>query len=186
MDFESLALKIRNGDSSAFDLLFYKNYEGLCNYAYSFIKDYAASEDLIQDIFVNIWTSRTDIDPSKFNKAYIFRSVYNSCLDFLKHQAVKEKYQFSQATDHNEHFHDSLEDFELTQHIELAIQKLPQKRREIFCLSRFDGLKYKEIATQLDISENTVDTQIRRALKFLRDELKHHLVILFSFFYHLY
>lgn len=184
MNLKNLILKIKNSDPKAFDLLFYNNYESLCNYAFSIIKDSGASEDIVQDFFVKIWVNRANLTPSKFSKSYIFRSVYNSCLDYIKHQSVRGKYQsILQASDQIDEFQDSLEGFELMQQVELAIQKLPDKCREVFCLSRFEGLKYKEIAARLNISENTVDTQIRRALQFLRDDLKQYLILFLSFYF---
>lgn len=184
MNLKNLILKIKNDDSKAFDLLFYDNYEVLCNYAFSIIKDFEASEDIVQDFFVKIWVNRANLTPSKFSKSYIFRSVHNSCLNYIKHQFVKDKYQSVQhISDRIDDFQDSLEDFELMQQIELAIQKLPDKCRNIFCLSRFEGLKYKEIAARLNISENTVDTQIRRALQFLRDDLKQYLILFLSCYF---
>ncbi|WP_372935856.1 RNA polymerase sigma-70 factor [Mariniphaga sediminis] len=174
--------KIKKGDSTAFDQLFQNNYEALCNYAYSIVKDYAISEDLVQDFFVKIWVSRKELNPAVFNKGYLSRSVYNRCLDMLKHQGVKHKY-ILQIESHPEiEYQDTLSNYELSEKIDEALLKLPEKRREIFYLSRFDGLKYKEIAQLLNISENTVDTQIRRALRALRTDLKDYLLLLIATF----
>ena len=170
---------IINSDPKAFDQLFNSYYNRLCNYASLVIHDSETAEDIVQDLFAGIWVNRKQLlIKSSFN-AYLFRSVYNSCLDHLKHQKIKDRHQcldFSRPVDS---FNDSLVFVELLTRIESCIDQLPEQCKKIFRLSRFENLKYKEIAELLNISENSVDTQMRRALNKLKDNLKEYLITIF-------
>ncbi len=177
-------MRIRQNDSSALDELFDSYYEKLCNYAYSIIRDYTDAEDIVQDLFVAIWLRRHSLVINSSVKAYLFRCVYNACLDYRKHEKVKLKFELQgKATIESCEFQQSIDDYDLSEKIEQAIEKLPEKMREIFCLSRFEQLTYAEIAMKLDISVNTVDTQIRRALKNLKKQLNEYIISLFVIFF---
>ena len=166
------------GDKTAFDLLFGEYYSRLCNYANSLICDSNQSEDLVQDLFAGIWVNRKKLTIKTSLSAYLYRSIYNSCLDLLKHQKVKAKHQNETIFQPVASFDDSLVYTELIDRLEASIAHLPEQCQKIFKLSRFENLKYKEIAEILQVSENTVDTQIRRALNKLKVDLKDYLVTL--------
>lgn len=169
---------IRKGDSNSFDLLFDNYYDKLCNYVTSIIHDNNAAEDLIQDLFANIWVSRKNLTIRISLKLYLFRSAYNASLDYLKHLKIENQYQTQTSIQMTPSFNDSMEFIELLESMEGSIEQLPEQCKIIFKLSRFEQLKYREIAQKLSISENTVDTQIRRALKKLREEFKDYFMIL--------
>ncbi len=175
-DFEILS-GIQQSDEKSFDLLFDIYYEKLCNYSASIIHDFDVAEDIIQDLFAKLWVDRKHIKIKSSFKSYLFRSAYNACLDYLKHLKVRGNYQ-SLNTNQSSSFNDSLEYVELLEKLETGINQLPEQCRAIFKLSRFENLKYKEIAKKLNISENTVDTQIRRALKKLKEGLTDYLIFL--------
>jgi len=181
-DFEILS-GIKSGDKTTFGLLFDSYYNKLCSYAVSIIHDSDAAEDIVQDIFAEIWVDRKQLNIKSSFSAYLFRSVYNSCLDHLKHLKVKDRHQRDISFQIPSSFTDSLIFTELLEKMESCIEQLPDQCKRIFKLSRFENLKYREIAELLQISENSVDTQIRRALNKLKNDLKDYLItFLFLFF----
>lgn len=172
---------IRRGDSKSFDLLFDNYYDRLCNYVTSIIQNNEAAEDIIQDLFASMWVNRKRLSVQVSLKSYLFRSSYNASLDYLKRLKVENRYQAGISEQFPPSFNDSLEFLELLESMEESIEQLPEQCKVIFKLSRFEQLKYREIAEKLSVSENTVDTQIRRALKKLREDFKDYLALLLIF-----
>lgn len=179
---EKLALKkIKNDDEPAFQLIFETYYSSLCHFAMQFLYDRDQCEEVVQDLFLTIWEKRKILDVEISLKHYLFRSVRNQCLNHLKHEKIKKL--------HAEKLRDALmsEDApgdyfisrETIFHIEEGINSLPEKRREIFRLSREEGLKYREIAEKLKISVKTVEIQMGHALKSLREKLKSFVFLFF-------
>lgn len=173
-DDNELFLKLKNGDELAFKALFGKYYSPMCLFARQFLNDFELAEETVQDIFVRIWEKRAALSIETSVKHYFFRSVRNQCLNRIQHEKIKLRYarQVSetaqQETDPEHYFIE----IDLLRRIEKSIDSLPPKRREIFRLSREQGMKYKEIAETLNISVKTVEAQMGLALKFLREELK--------------
>lgn len=160
-------------------MIFKNHYQELCAYANSFMVDIDASEEIVQELFVRFWEQRETKDITTTVRAYLYTSVKNACLNQLKHLKIKEKYKHEQErelTFNSSHEQNGLEVSELDQKIHAAINSLPEGRRKIFILSRFDGLKYQEIADKLNISIKTVENQMGEALKFLRIQLKDFIV----------
>ncbi|MEQ8242912.1 RNA polymerase sigma-70 factor [Fulvivirga sp.] len=181
IDLQEIALKIRSGDKHAFEVLFRHSYGTMCGYAKKYIADTDEAEGIVQDVFVNFWERRDAIEISDSIEAYLYRSVRNSCLNQLKHSQVKAKYAMEQVLAYKNTdavTTDTLEDLELQQKIDACIDSLPIERRKIFKLSREDGLKYKEIANELNISIKTVENQMGKALKHLRTHLAEYLPFL--------
>ena len=172
---------IQTGDKSAFESLFNQYYEHLCNFAFQFLKEKAASEEIVQDIFFKLWEKRTDLNIETNLKSYLFSSVRNSCLNQIKHLEIRDNYKIHNEKEiqhtENQNF-DSVIENELEFQIDEAISSLPVERQRIFKLSRFEGKKYKEIAEELNISVKTVEGQMSKALKFMREELKEYLPFL--------
>lgn len=178
---EKLFESFKNGDKVAYEQLFKTHYNSLCRFAFSFIKDKDDAEDIVQELFVKLWSNSSKLEINTSIKAYLFRSVRNTCMNYLKHEKVKNLYfQNGSSTQVSEEYTDHLANEELSHLIHASIEELPEKRKEIFLLSRSEGLKYAEIAKQLSISIKTVETQMGLALKFLREQLKHYLP-LFAF-----
>ena len=175
--------KIKKGDEKAFETLFHKYYGHLCLYATKIIKDDPAAEEIVQDFFVKIWEKREHLNIETSTKNYLFRSVKNLCINYIQHNKTKIRYaqKVISETENNYADNDSYPEIELSQIIEESINSLPEKRKEIFRLSRQEGLKYHEIADKLNISIKTVETQITLALKTLRDKLKNYSTF-FTFF----
>ncbi|MDN3205263.1 RNA polymerase sigma-70 factor [Algoriphagus sediminis] len=172
---------IKIGDQKALEMLFHEFYQPLCQYAYSFLQDREDAEEVVQNSFVKIWEKREEIDIQTSAKAYLYRMIRNSCLNEIQHQKVKSQHQELAKMDGPgmEQSSDSIAIHgELEEKIRQAMEKLPEQCRLIFKLSRFEDLKYKEIAVQLNISVKTVENQMGKALKIMRHELKEYLPLI--------
>jgi RNA polymerase sigma-70 factor, ECF subfamily len=172
--------QVRNGDKTAFERLFREYYSHLCAYANTFVKDLDIAQDLVQEFLFHVWKIKADLPKDIPVKAYLFKSVHNRCLNMIKHEQVKEKYQVHVLHENSETLYEENEDGHeaLHQKIRESIDKLPPERKKVFIMHRYDELKYKEIAEKLNISVKTVENQIGKALAFLRDELKDHLPLI--------
>ena len=159
-----------------FQLVFRTYYNLLCNYAFTFTKDEDASEDLVQDLFIKIWEQRRGLLKEASIRYYLFTAVRNNCITWLRREKQSATIQLtgyetiSTTTDYPGELMDEEKDEKIL--LEQAIAQLPPKCKEIFLLSRFGKLSYKEIATNLDISPKTVENQLGKALKMLRAFLK--------------
>lgn len=178
---EPLIQRFINGDQTAFELLFRFYYPGLVTFVTHIICDRDEAEEIVQDFFVNVWTVRKSIHQSNSLKSYFFVSVKNRAFNYLKKEQIREKTlnQLKEMVGKDMLFQpDLFVESELQHEITKAMEKLPARTREIFMLSRFKGVSNDEIATQLDLSKRTVETQISNALKILREELKEYRFLL--------
>ena len=177
--------KIKKGDAKAFETLFHQYYGYLCLYASKIIEDDIAAEEIVQSFFVGFWEKREKLNIETSVKSYLFRSVKNLCLNHIQHNKTKLRYAQTILSDNstNQNNNDGFSEINLAEKIEESIQSLPTKRREIFRLSREDGLKYREIAEKLNISIKTVETQMSLAIRTLREKLKNYSNIYMLFIY---
>ena len=168
--------RIKKGDEKAFEILFHEYYGILCSFATKIIKDDVAAEEVVQDFFVKLWEKREQLFIETSLKNYLFRSIKNLCLNFIQHNKTKIRYAQMVLSEVESNFSDvsNYPEVDLFIKIEESINSLPEKRQEIFRLSRQDGLKYHEIAQKLNISIKTVETQMSLAIKTLRDKLKNY------------
>ncbi len=165
-----------------FDLVFIYYYSGLCAFANRIVNNSQAAEDLVQEYFVKLWENSGKLVITTSLKSYLFSSIKNRSLDYLKHQQVKNKHLTSATTFRTFALPDELWEFaepELRDLVSGALQKLPPRTSEIFEMNRFGGFTNDQIAGKLGISKRTVEVQISNALKILRIELKEYLPILF-------
>lgn len=163
---------IAAGDRTAFEALFRAHYRALCAFAVGYLKDAHKAEDLVQDLFFRLWLDREKVQVTTSVKAYLYASVRNRCLNAVK-AGAKVRALNEDADDRvpeDERTED--EHTERIARVQAAIESLPEERRKVFKLSRYDGLKYHEIAERLGISVKTVENQMGSALKTLRNELK--------------
>ncbi len=171
---------IKEGNKKAFEQLFKTYYNYLCAFATTIVNDDIAAEEIVQDFFVKLWEKKDQITIETSVKNYLFRSVKNLCLNQIKHNNIKTEHarRIIAGTDSND-FSQYYIEVDLKKEIEESIESLPEKRREIFRLSREEGLKYREIAEKLNISIKTVEAQMGLAIKTLREKLKKYNTYLF-------
>lgn len=165
----------------AFEQLFKAHYKALHAYANMLLKDIDAAEEVVQSMFLKLWEKRDLLEVQTSVKAYLYKCIYNDSLNLLKHEQVKTKYQdFTVHTmnTHHEAASNRVELSELQKELRLAMEALPEQCRIIFQMSRFEELKYKEIAERLGISVKTVENQMGKALKILRLKLVDFLVLI--------
>lgn len=165
---------LEQNDKVVFDYVFNYYYSSLCAFSMQYIDNRNSVEDLVQDFFVYLWVESPRLKIKSSLKSYLFTAIKNRCLDYQRHHKIIEKYRtyllFSSDKED-----DSTEQFfaesELRQAIQTSLTKLPPRCREIFKLSRLNGLSNQEIAEKLDLSKRTVELQISNSLKILRKEL---------------
>lgn len=165
---------IRKGDIGQFELLFRSTYTSLVNYARTILKDRDTAEEIVQDLFYVLWRDRKKIKIMSSLNGYLFRSVYNKSMHYLEHQKVVTKHAQNIKPGVSINTEDPVEILkykELHERIAIIIGKLPERCARIFCMSRFEGLKYSEIADELSISVKTVEANMGKALKEFRNEL---------------
>jgi RNA polymerase sigma-70 factor, ECF subfamily len=160
-----------------FEKLFREHFTALCYFAQKYLGDMDSSKEVVHNVFIKIWENRAEFDWEKPAKSYLFTSVYNRSLNHLRDSkkfVSHESIEF-QSTETHAEFINSMEVAELETKIKLALAKLPEKCREVFELNRFEGKKYAEVAELLNISVKTVETQMSKALKVLKEELKDYI-----------
>ncbi len=181
-DLEIYLKDIRQGNQLAFEKVFKALYADLCRYANSLLHDPDEAEDLVQNTFVILWEKRQHIVIESSLKAYLYKAVYNHCLNKVKHLQVRQQHR-EYTLNHSDELASGLPLglHELQTQIERALQKLPEQCGKIFNMSRYDELKYQEIADILGISIKTVENQMGKALKIMREELSDYLVSIIIF-----
>lgn len=171
---------------AGFEQIFTSWYSQLCAYANGFLKDLDASEEVVQEVMVKIWTNRETLAINTSLRSYLFRSVRNGCLNVLKHIEIREAYKSYREREDSSLQRSHEEEVmisELEGKIRQAIDQLPMERRKVFIMSRYDGLTYQQIADTLGISVKTVENQMGKALKSLREELADYLPLLALLFW---
>jgi len=167
-------------ENVVFDQLFNENFKALCAYCqYKFGLDLDASKDAVHSGFIKLWESESVFTSTLAARSYLYKIVSNNCLDLLRQEKNRARYHQSiqKNFEENEFVENSkIAEFkELQDKINISIAELPEQMREVFELSRYEGLKYIEIATRLGISVKTVETHMSRALQKLRDKLASYL-----------
>ncbi len=181
VDKDILTNDLSAGRKEAFEYLFTTYYPRLRNYASHFVADVDDVEDIIQDCFVNLWNRRAMLTGVSLS-SMLFTMVRNGCLNFLKHKAIAEGYNASELKQpsgsealYNYDFLGSADEellyHELQRQIGDVLQLLPERSRQVFVMSRFDGLRNKEIAERLDISVKVVEKHITKSLAMLREHI---------------
>jgi RNA polymerase sigma-70 factor (ECF subfamily) len=171
---------LRTGDAKVFEALFKQWYEPLCRYAYSLLCDEVEAEDIVQKTFCKLWDQREKLLIHTSIKSYLYRMIHNACLNQIKQWQIQSEHKETIAQSSvvaANCVEDNVFHKELNHKIELAIATLPERCREVFLLSRMQHLSYIKIAETMQISPNTVETQIVKALKLLRIKLKDYLCI---------
>jgi RNA polymerase sigma-70 factor, ECF subfamily len=166
--------RIRQGDVGQFESLFRSSYVSLVRYAKTLIKDHDTAEEIVQDLFFRLWKDKEKLQIESSLNGYLFRSVHNKCLHYIEHNRVVERHAEEMShrqTENQESPSDILHYKELQARIARILERLPERCGKIFYMSRFEGLKYTEIAEKLSVSVKTVEANMGRALKEFRKEL---------------
>ena len=183
MSTQNLWQKVKKGNIRAFEILYKCYFSSLCLYSYGLIPDEELVKEIVNDVFLKVWDKRSEIGIQCGIKPYLFRCVHNACLDHLRLKKNLRKNQITEISDKIRELADPDEEYifqqialkRLEKDVSMSIDKLPDKCKEIFILSRYELLSYTEISERLNISVNTVKTQISRALDSLRVSLKKYL-----------
>jgi RNA polymerase sigma-70 factor (ECF subfamily) len=171
---------LRGGNRKVYEKLFIQWYNPLCNYAYSILRDTEDAKDIVQKVFYKLWEQRLELEIHTSMKSYLYRIVHNDSLNRLKQLKTRNEHNQDIAYLSCRFIDDAANTVlynELEQKVKMAINHLPPRCKEVFELSRFQQLSYIEIANKLDITTNTVETQIVKALRLLRNELKDYLTV---------
>jgi len=173
---------VDTGNAIAFEDLFKSHYKRLHAYACTIVKDEIMAEEMVQQVFYKLWEKKDRIQVQQSVTAYLYRSVYHESINYLRHVKVKSAYQSHAAyhTTHPENTSGMAALHELEQKLDTALKELPQQCRTIFQMSRFEELKYREIADQLGLSVKTVENQMGKALRLLRIKLADFLPLVLS------
>lgn len=163
-------------DKPAFEELFRKYFPSLMAFAGRFLPDEDDAREVVHKVFINLWEKRSMLDTSTSLKSYLFKSVHNRSLNVIRD---RKKFVGDEVPDLASEIdvEAQMEAMELEERIMKVIEGLPEKCKEVFKMSRFEGLKYNEIADKLGISVKTVENQMSKALKVLREKLADYLVL---------
>lgn len=175
-----LVKRVQNSDEKAFELLFNRYYEKLYYFAYRYMQNKQDAEGIVQELFTKIWLNRSKLDTEQSFNAYLFTIARNSIFNQFRSQKYRRAYK-----EYVRHFIDyahrkSEEDVlyaDLLRYIDEVVDTLPEKRRKIFIMSRKQGMAYKDIAAEMQISEKTVETHMRLALQALRAVLRNQSIL---------
>lgn len=160
-----------------FEQAFKAHFRRLHVYAITIVKDEIVAEEMVQNVFCKLWERNREIVAEQAVTSYLYRAVHNESLNYLKHQKVKQAYQTyamkqGEADAAGTH---SVTYKELEARLESSLRELPEQCRTVFQMSRFEGLKYREIAERLNVSVKTIEKQMSKALQILRLKLADHL-----------
>ena len=163
-------------------MVFRDYYKPLVRYGTTFLKDSDEAEDVVQQVFVSMWEKRSQQDIHTSVRALLYKAVHNACLNRIKHRKVRMVYaEELKATQEQASQVDLVQANELDEKIQLAVANMPEQCAKIFKMSRFEQLRYQEIADQLGLSIKTIENQMGKALRIIREELKDYLPLLILF-----
>jgi len=161
-----------------FESIFRQHFKELVHHAYKILQDRDRSEEAVQQVFLKFWERDWENEIHTSPRAYLFRSVYNESINQFKQDKVKQRYEVFQKQNTNSEYYELQQEKELKLQLHVALDQLPDKCRTVFELSRFEHLKYQQIADELNISLKTVEGHMSKALRHLRIHLVDYLTIL--------
>lgn len=179
MNDHQLVAELKSGEYKAFERMYETYFMPLCDFALLHTGDKEVSRDIVQRTFLALWESRAQLEIHSSLRSYLYVAVKNRCLNQIKHEKIKQRHAkhhlYVSSVSSNE---DRILLKELELRIERALLHLPDQCREVFRLSRFEHLKYQEIADRLNISVKTVESHMGKALRLMREELADYLPLL--------
>ena len=170
---------IVNGDVDSLRHLHDRYYNQLWLWAKKYINDKAVTEEIVSDCFIKLWENRKQIVIERSVKAYLFLMVRNKMVSYARNSKSEQDVSLESVPDIPDE--ETINEQEFYADLYVAINKIPEQRRKILELAVFESLTYKEIAARMNISVNTVKTQMGRAYKFLKEELEPKNIILLQF-----
>lgn len=174
MEDKSTIRKFKEGDAAAFDTIYHHYSKKLYNFAYGLLKDKDTANEILQEVFVQLWEKRDQVDVALSFENYIFTIVYNAVRKYSRRKSIENKVRYFLSNHSSDITENTDSDIIYNEMLELAyrtIDKLPHKRKIVYKLSRQEGMKIKQIASMLNISPRTVENHLSKALKFLKEEL---------------
>lgn len=181
--------QLKRGNEEAYKYIYDYHYVLLCHVANQYVRDTFLAETIVGDVIFHLWEIRDSLNITISIRSYLIRAVRNRCLDYINSEHEKREVSFSGLVPQDmpeERYLQSdnyplgtLLERELENEIRIAIRKLPAECRRVFEKSRFEEKKYEEIATELNISINTVKYHIKNALSLLQKELSKYLIVLY-------
>ena len=173
LDDRELLARLRGGDATAFDAIFRANYALLVRVAESMLRDRGTAEEIAQEVMLELWRRREQLEVTESVRGYVLQATRNRALNHLRHQAIERRSepQLAERAAHAPAADARTREAELEAAIRSAVAALPNRCRAVFELSRVEGLKYAEIATRLGISIKTVEVQMGKALRIMRERL---------------
>ena len=174
LDQDDLIERLRQGDETAFDSIFRMWYPALVRASESLVRSRAVAEEVVQDVMLELWKRRAHMASGSSPQAYLFQSTRNRSLNYLRHERVERQAepQMTREEGIDASAHSLMVEEEIHVAMRRAVDRLPARCREVFELSRVGGLKYSEIASVLGISIKTVEAQMGKALRVLREDLE--------------
>lgn len=169
---------MNNERKESFKAKFQKHYPRLCNIAYGYVSDRHDAEDIVQEAFINVWNKGKDNMPEQEFAAYMTMAIKNNCITFLRkrqqntislnnHEIQSEVTQITETTETYNQPEQKLQE---------ALSMLPPKCKDIFLMAKLQGMKYRDIAQTLGLSEKTIENQMTKAIKILRSYVATHVV----------
>jgi RNA polymerase sigma-70 factor, ECF subfamily len=183
---EELMREIKADNMLAFDALYGNYSRKLYKFGYSILKSKEDTENLIQDVFLNLWENRHKVEKNESIQSYVFTIAYNSAISILRKKTKDFQFiEYLKSLQENteEPVNVEIEYNELTAKLDKIINELPQRQKEIYLLHKVEGLKYNVIAEQLHISVNTIENHMSRALKTIRENLGDYSLLAILFWY---
>ncbi len=177
----NLIHQLNTGNELVFEKVFKQYFKALQNYAYTILNDLDVAEEMVQNVFLKIWEKREKLPQDANIGSYLYKSVYHESLNWLRHEKVKFSHQehtLYSMKNETDNTADRIKMKQLEEHLQKALNDLPQQCRTIFQMSRFDELRYREIADELGISVKTVENQMGKALRLMRLKLVEFLPIM--------
>jgi RNA polymerase sigma-70 factor (ECF subfamily) len=166
--------RLKRDDTKAFEILYNQYHRKVYNYIRSFVRDSHEAENILQEVFISLWETRNKMDETTQFGAILYQIARNKSLNALRKEVNKKhylEYLSTTGSDFDSGTEFKIDYDEMEFFVRKFIRNLPDRRRDIFLCSFDEGLTYREIALKLSISENTVDTQIRNALEYLRENI---------------
>lgn len=171
-DDSGLVQLLQKGNVAAFDSLFEVYSPKLFGFALKYFKNESDAEELVQDVFVKVWENRQALKSDHSFKSYLFTIALNQIRKYFNKKAASLRYLESLQNDTFSSEQANTDNFEAAlQKLNLIIDQMPARRREIFIKSKLEGKSSKEVATELNISSGTVDNQVSEAFKFIRNQM---------------